>query len=60
MKRKALVKHLVRYGAEFIREGARHSIYQLNGRFTAVPRHAEIVDSLARKICKDLEIPFVR
>ena len=25
-----------------------------------VPRHNEIVDELARKICKDLNIPFVR
>jgi len=27
---------------------------------TEVPRHTEIVDELARKICKDLNIPFVR
>jgi hypothetical protein len=25
-----------------------------------VPRHNEIVDELARRICKDLDIPFVR
>jgi hypothetical protein len=25
-----------------------------------VPRHNEIVDELARKICKDLDIPFLR
>ncbi len=25
-----------------------------------VPRHNEVVDELARKICKDLDIPFVR
>jgi hypothetical protein len=24
-----------------------------------IPRHNEIVDELARKICKDLRIPFV-
>ncbi len=27
---------------------------------TGVPRHNEIVDELARKICKDLDIPFLR
>ena len=27
---------------------------------TQIPRHVEIVDQLARKICKDLELPFVR
>jgi hypothetical protein len=27
---------------------------------TQVPRHNEIVDELANKICKDLDIPFVR
>ena len=25
-----------------------------------IPRHNEIVDELARKICKDLGIPFVK
>jgi predicted RNase H-like HicB family nuclease len=27
---------------------------------TQVPRHSEIVDELARKICQDLDSPFVR
>ena len=27
---------------------------------SAVPRHTEILDNLARKICKDLNIPFVK
>jgi mRNA interferase HicA len=27
------------------------------GRTTTVPRHAEINDHLARKICRDLELP---
>jgi predicted RNase H-like HicB family nuclease len=29
-------------------------------RKTQLPRHSEIVDELARKICEDLDIPFVR
>jgi hypothetical protein len=47
-------------GSLLLREGRRHTIYQ-RGKFrTEVPRHREIVDELARKICKDLEIPFPR
>ena len=60
MKRKELIRHLTKHGATLLREGRRHSIYQ-KGRFrTQIPRHTEIVDELARKICKDLGIPFVR
>ena len=60
MKRNQLVKHLRKHGAVLIREGNRHSIFQKGDRKTQVPRHNEIVDELARKICKDLDIPFVR
>jgi len=34
--------------------------FQRGALKTEVPRHSEIVDDLARKICKDLAIPFVR
>lgn len=60
MKRKELVKHLIENGALLLREGRRHSIYQRGKYRTEVPRHNEIVDELARKICKDLEIPFLK
>jgi mRNA interferase HicA len=60
MKRNALIKHLERNGAELIREGVKHTIYGRKGLMTQVPRHTDIVDKLARKICKDLGIPFVR
>ena len=60
MKRNQLIKHLSAHGAFLLREGSRHSIYQLGHNKTQVPRHIEIVDELARKICKDLGIPFVR
>ncbi len=43
-----------------LREGSRHTIYQRGQNKTQIPRHNEIVDELARKICKDLGIPFVR
>ncbi len=40
------------------REGGRHSIWKNPklDRLTAAPRHAEVNDHLARKICKDLGI----
>lgn len=49
-----------KHDAVFIREGGRHTIYHRGEYKTQVPRHNEIVDELARKICKDLKIPFVR
>jgi mRNA interferase HicA len=60
MKRSQLIKHMKLHGAILLREGSRHSIYQRGLLKTEVPRHSEIVDELARKICRDLEIPFVR
>jgi hypothetical protein len=60
MKRSLLIRHLRKHGAYLLREGRRHSIFQKGVLKTQVPRHTEIVDELARKICRDLEIPFVR
>ena len=48
------------HGAFLLREGRKHSIYIKGLLKSEVPRHHEIVDELARKICKDLDIPFVR
>ena len=59
MKRTKLLRYLREQGCEFEREGAKHSWWlnrELNRR-SAVPRHNEIVDQLARKICMDLGIP---
>ncbi|MEH1932763.1 MAG: type II toxin-antitoxin system HicA family toxin [Nostoc sp.] len=58
MKRRELIRHLEKNGCLFLREGGRHTIYYnpSNNRTSAVPRHTEIVDTLAIKICKDLEI----
>ena len=59
MKRRVLLSHLHANGCEILREGARHSWWHnpnLNRR-SALPRHTEIVDQLAAKICKDLGIP---
>ena len=59
MRRLDLIRHLVRLGCELLREGGNHSVYvnRVAGKATTVPRHREINDFLARKICKDLEIP---
>jgi len=59
MKRVDLIRHLERYGCQFLREGDNHTIY-VNRKAqasTAIPRHREVNDFLARKICGDLKIP---
>ncbi len=60
MKRKELITHITQQDAFLLREGRRHSIYRKGKYRTQIPRHTEIVDELARKICKDLNIPFVK
>jgi mRNA interferase HicA len=59
MKRVDLVRHLETHGCEFLREGGRHTIYvnRAAQRSTSIPRHREINDLLARKICRDLQVP---
>jgi len=61
MKRRRLVAHLKAHGCVLIREGARHSWWgnPANNRRSSVPRHTEINDHLARKICRDLGVPEV-
>ncbi|MET0231818.1 MAG: type II toxin-antitoxin system HicA family toxin [Rhodanobacteraceae bacterium] len=58
MKRRDLLRHLSAHGCELLREGARHSWWRniATNRRSAVPRHAEIDDHLARKICRDLGV----
>lgn len=59
MKRLELIAYLRKNGCVFIKEGAKHSLFfnPAIGRFSTVPRHADIDSFLARKICKDLGIP---
>ncbi|MBI4676961.1 MAG: type II toxin-antitoxin system HicA family toxin [Elusimicrobia bacterium] len=59
MKRRELLRHLRSHGCGIVREGGRHSIVlnPATGRTSAVPRHAEVDDFLARKICRDLVVP---
>jgi mRNA interferase HicA len=62
MKRRELIHHLKSQGCELLREGSRHSWWHnpaLNKR-SAVPRHTEMSDDLANKICKDLGIEPIK
>ena len=62
MKRKQFIRYLLSQGCKMLREGSKHSWWHnpaLNKR-SAVPRHAEIGDILAKKICKDLGIPPIK
>ncbi|UCE37346.1 MAG: type II toxin-antitoxin system HicA family toxin [Thermoplasmata archaeon] len=59
MKRRVLIKHLKKNRCKFLREGKKHTIY-FNPKLrkvSTIPRHTEISDKLARKICKDLGVP---
>ncbi|MGB4780457.1 type II toxin-antitoxin system HicA family toxin [Candidatus Methylomirabilis sp.] len=59
MKRLDLIRYLEDHGCEFFREGGRHTVYvnRTVGKSTTIPRHREINEQLARRICKDLDIP---
>jgi mRNA interferase HicA len=62
VKRTELLKYLQAQGCEFIREGSRHSWWgnPSKNKRSSVPRHTEIDDGLARKICKDLGIEPIK
>lgn len=59
MKRRALLRHLGQLGCQLLREGKKHSVYwnPANRGTSTVPRHTEILNTAARKICKDLSVP---
>ncbi len=62
MKRRQLLKHLKKHGCELLREGAKHSwwINTFRNQRSSIPRHTEIDDMLAQKICKDLGVPVIK
>ncbi len=62
MKRRQSLRHLRGNGCELLREGGNHSWWHnpAQNRRSAVPRHTEINDILANKICKDLGVPFIK
>ncbi|MFH1098872.1 MAG: type II toxin-antitoxin system HicA family toxin [Candidatus Uhrbacteria bacterium] len=59
MKRRDLLTHLARYGCVLLREGSRHSVFwnPRDHRTSTVPRHRDVHNFLAHKICRDLGIP---
>ena len=59
MKRRDLLRHLEQHGCEFLREGGSHTVYvnRTAKKASTIPRHNEINQDLARKICKDLDVP---
>ena len=59
MKLRDLIRHLERFGCEKLREGGNHTVYvnRSKQKVTAVPRHREINEFLAKKICDDLGVP---
>ncbi len=59
MKRRDLIRYLEDHGAEFLREGAHHTVYvnRKKRKVSTIPRHREVDDYLVKRICKDLEIP---
>ena len=58
MKRQDLIRHIEALGCRLLREGSKHSVYfnPQNNQTSAVPRHRELNDFLARKICRDLGV----
>ena len=61
MKRGDLLRHLRQHGCYLKREGASHSLWcnPTTGHVEAVPRHTEIANSLAKKICRALSVPEI-
>jgi len=62
VKRYELIDHPRRQGCQLEREGARHSIYEnpATGAKAPVPRHSEIDNRLALKVCRELEVQAIR
>jgi mRNA interferase HicA len=59
VKRLDLIRHLEQHGCELLREGGNHTIYINRSvkKVSAVPRHRDVIEFTARKICKDLGVP---
>ncbi len=62
MKRIGLTRHLEHCGCVVLREGRSHTVYVNRSarKSSTVPRHREIDEFLARKICDDLQVPRPR
>lgn len=62
MKRTKLIKYLLESGCFCEREGGNHSVFVNPAKQTktTVPRHNDLNDFLAEKICKQLGIPKIK
>lgn len=58
MKRVDLIRHIEKQGCVFHREGSKHTVYvnPTARKVSTVPRHREINEFMAKKICRELEI----
>jgi len=58
MKRQALLRHLRRDGCVLKREGVSHSLWEdsSTGHVEGIPRHTEIPNLLAKRICRGLSV----
>jgi mRNA interferase HicA len=59
MKPEALLRRLRRHGCVLRREGRGHALWEnpQTGHAETVPRHAEVANFLAKRICRKLSIP---
>jgi predicted RNA binding protein YcfA (HicA-like mRNA interferase family) len=59
VKRADLIRHLEGNGCVLLREGAKHSVYYnpTAQRTSTVPRHREVKNLTAIRICKQLGVP---
>jgi predicted RNA binding protein YcfA (HicA-like mRNA interferase family) len=59
MQRRELIRHLESHGCTLLREGAKHSVYYNSSaqRTSTVPRHREVKNPTAIRICKQLGVP---
>ena len=60
-ERESLLRHLRKHGCYLKREGRGHSLWMnpQTGAIEAIPRHIEIPDRLALKICRGLAVPEI-
>jgi mRNA interferase HicA len=58
VKRVDLIRHLEAHGCVLLREGGHHTVFlnRAARKVSTVPRHREINEDLAKKICNDLEV----
>ena len=59
MKLSELTRHLRKHKCEIGREGGKHTIWKnpAKGTSAAVPRHPEVNNNTARRICDELGVP---